>query len=243
MSPVQASDSARLSTFDYGQAVALQQALVAAKQRGDAPDGVWYLEHPPVITWNPGRGQKHLRLYPEDLINKGVALESCDRGGDVTYHGPGQLVGYPVIDLGKTKPPDRDLHAYLQALEEALIVALGSWTIEGSRCPGRTGVWTDDPGAGDAKALAKIAAIGVRVRRWVTCHGFALNVDCDLTPFREFIVPCGISDAGVTSMKEILGECVPGTRELVESVHRGLEASLGRPLARTYNGKDWLSNE
>lgn len=242
MSVVHAPDPTRLSTFDYGEAVVRQRALIEARQRGETPDGVWYLEHPPVVTWNPGRGQEHLRLEPEALRTRGVAVEACDRGGDVTYHGPGQLVGYPIIELRDGTPPGRDLHGYLHALEEALIVALRSWTIEGSRCSGRTGVWIDRAVDG-ATVSAKIAAMGVRVRRWVTGHGFALNVTCDLAPFREFIVPCGISDADVTSLKEILGERAPRSGDVVESVHRALEASLGRPLARTFNGKDWLTNE
>lgn len=242
--------TASLQRFAYTEAIARQLELVLARQRGETPDGVWYLEHHPVVTWNPGRGRQHLLVSEEDLALRGVALEACDRGGDVTYHGPGQLVGYPIVDLSSATPPSRDLHAYLRTLEDALIDALRSWEIVGTHSETGTGVWV--PERGDSARPAKIAAMGVRVRKWVSSHGFALNVSCDLTPFRDLIVPCGIASAGVTSLSERLGDSphgvLPGgfpveTADAVEPVHRALEARLGRPLARTYNGKDWWVDE
>ena len=203
----------------YARALALQRDLVRRRAAGELPDLVWYLEHDPVVTWGSKGGPEHLREPPERIAARGIDLFPTDRGGDITFHGPGQLVGYPIVSLGE----DRDLHRYLRGLEEALIRALGEHGLRGERVEGRTGVWV---GGG------KIAAIGVRVSRWITSHGFALNVDCDLGGF-DLIVPCGIADAGVTSLARELeraGRACPRAAELVPAVHRRLEEALGRPL-------------
>ena len=244
----------------YRPAFERQRELVSARLAGEVPDLVWYLEHPPVISFNPGRGDGHLRVAAERLDELGVALESTDRGGDVTYHGPGQLVGYPIVDLddraldggperdggpgldGGSAGSGADLHLYLRLLEEALIQTLAVWGLEGFRSEGRTGVWLGGP-----RGPAKIAAIGVRARRWVTSHGFALNISCDLSPFRDLIVPCGIADAGVTSMDEALMEALmetpggrsPGIDEVVPVLHERLESVLNRRLAVTFDGLEW----
>jgi lipoyl(octanoyl) transferase len=172
-----------------------------------------------VVTWGAKGGAQHLRVPPETLLGRGVALLPTERGGDITYHGPGQLVGYPIISLGE----DRDLHRYLRSIEEALIRALGEWGLRPGRVEGRTGVWVGD---------SKIAAIGVRVARWITSHGFALNVDVDLSGF-DLIVPCGIAGAGVTSLERELsraGRPCPTLPEAAAAVHLRLEEVLDRPL-------------
>jgi lipoyl(octanoyl) transferase len=215
-----------LDRIEYARALEIQRDLVRRRVEGELPDLVWYLEHEPVVTWGSKGGAGHLRRPAEEIEARGIAVIPTDRGGDITYHGPGQLVGYPIIDLGEV----RDLHRYLRALEEALIRALGDHGISGERVAGRTGVWVGGK---------KIAAIGVRVSRWVTSHGFALNVDGDLGGF-DLIVPCGIADAGVTSMARELareGRPAPGTKEAADAVHRRLEEVMGRPLVNFY-GKD-----
>jgi lipoyl(octanoyl) transferase len=184
----------RLGRIDYDDASRLQQELVEQRRRGEIPDTLLLLQHPPVITLGvrTHRDRGHVLATDAELSARGVALRESGRGGDVTYHGPGQLVGYPIFDLN---PDRRDLHRYVRDLEEALIQALADFGVTGSRIPGLTGVWVGNE---------KIAAIGVRVSRWVTSHGFALNVSTDLDYFR-LIVPCGIEDRGVTSLSRALG--------------------------------------
>jgi lipoyl(octanoyl) transferase len=218
---------ALLPRIDYVRALRIQEDLARRRAAGEVPDLVWYLEHEPVVTWgSKGGAADHLRRSAEEIRARGIAVLPTTRGGDITFHGPGQLVGYPIVSLGE----DRDLHRYLRALEEAIIQALRRWGIAGRRAAGRTGVWVGDPPDGPAK----IAAIGVRVSRWVTSHGFALNVDGDLAPF-DLIVPCGIADAGVTSISRELaraGRPSPPTEEVAEAVHESLEAALGRSLRK-----------
>ncbi len=176
----------------YGEATELQSRLVAMRRSGEIPDQLLLLEHPHVITMGTGSDPGHLVADETLREQMGVELHESTRGGDVTYHGPGQLVGYPILDL---KPDRKDLHRYLRDLEEVLIRVLDEYGIEGTRSEGYTGVWTD---------AGKVAAIGVRVSSgWITSHGFALNVATDLGYF-ETIVPCGISDRNVTSMEELL---------------------------------------
>jgi lipoyl(octanoyl) transferase len=178
----------------YDTALGWQQDLVTARKAGVAPDTLLLLEHPPVIT----RGVKvrssrtHVVASDDELAALGVALCDAGRGGDVTYHGPGQLVGYPIIDL---KPDRMDAHRYVRDLEQVLIRACASFGVEAARVPGVTGVWVGN---------AKVAAIGVRMSRWVTSHGFALNVSTDLDGF-SLIVPCGLADRGVTSLARLVG--------------------------------------
>ncbi len=176
-----------LGTREYGEAWALQRDLVAARQRDEIPDTLVLVEHPHVIT--AGRS-----AHRENLLALGdVPLFDIERGGDVTYHGPGQLVGYPIFLL---RAEERDLHRYLRNLEEALIRAVGRFGLSGDRKPGWTGVWT----AGGAR---KLASIGVAVKRWVTMHGFALNVSTDLSRFAA-INPCGLDASVMASVSSEL---------------------------------------
>lgn len=190
-----------LGTLDYQSALDLQRELVEQRKRGDIPDQLLLLEHPDVITLgvNNRSDRTHILESDEALAAKGIALFETGRGGDVTYHGPGQLVGYPIIDL---KPDRCDVHRYVRDLEEVLIRAVSDFGIEAGRVAGLTGIWVDAEGN-----KAKLAAIGVRISRWVTSHGFALNVATDLSRF-GLIVPCGIADKGVTSMERLLGHPV-----------------------------------
>lgn len=186
-----------LGTVDYQSALDLQRDLVEQRKRGEIPDQLLLLEHPHVITLGAKSRSDRSNVLASDaaLAEQGIALFETGRGGDVTYHGPGQLVGYPIIDL---KPDRCDVHRYVRDLEEALIRAVADFGIAARRIEGLTGIWTEDD---------KLAAIGVRISRWVTSHGFALNVATDLSRF-ELIVPCGIADKGVTSMEALLGHPV-----------------------------------
>lgn len=182
----------------YDESVALQQGLVDARKAGAIPDTLVLLEHPPVITLGVKvrNSRAHVLATDDELSAAGVLLCQSGRGGDVTFHGPGQLVGYPILDL---KPDRADAHRYVRDLEDVLIRVCATYGIEAGRQAGLTGVWVGDE---------KVAAIGVRLSRWVTSHGFALNVDPDLSHF-SLIVPCGIHDRGVTSLARLLGRSVP----------------------------------
>jgi lipoyl(octanoyl) transferase len=178
---------------DYGEALALQRRLAEARAEGEISDDLLILlEHPRVITLGRGARQSNVIESAEALAASGVELHEVERGGDVTYHGPGQLVGYPIIDLKRHK---QDLHWYLRQLEDVLLRALLSFDISGIRVPGYTGVWVED---------RKIASIGVHVTRWVTFHGFALNVCTDLSDF-DLIVPCGIDAVQMTTVERETG--------------------------------------
>lgn len=207
----------RLGRVEYDHAWAIQRELVASRQAGHAPDTLLLLEHPPVITLGRSGETAHLLGSDAELERRGVALVETDRGGDITFHGPGQIVGYAIVDLA---PRGRDLHRYLRDLESVLIRALAEFGIVAGRVEGLTGVWVGD---------AKVAAIGIRVARWVTHHGFALNVDTDLSYF-DLIVPCGIADRRVTSMKALLGDAID--REDVENALAcAFESVFGSDLA------------
>lgn len=183
----------RLGTMGYGAGLDLQRAVARARISGAIPEDVLLLvEHPPVVTLGRTAKQAHLTASGELLAARGVELFDVERGGDVTFHGPGQLVGYPIIDLKRHR---RDLHWFLRQVEGALIGTLGAFGIPGERSAGYTGVWTSG---------RKIASIGVHARDWVTWHGFALNVDTDLSYF-GLIVPCGIAGVDMTSMRRELG--------------------------------------
>jgi lipoyl(octanoyl) transferase len=191
----------RLGRVDYADGLELQKQLVEDRRAGRIADTLLLLEHPPVITLGvKARGRKtNILATPERLTEAGVAVFETGRGGDVTYHGPGQLVGYPIFDL----QPDRcDVHRYVRDLEEALILAVADLGVTATRVRGLTGVW-----AGPAGREEKLAAIGVRISRWITSHGFALNVAPDLDHF-DLIVPCGIADRGITSLEQLLGRSV-----------------------------------
>jgi lipoyl(octanoyl) transferase len=182
-----------LGQLGYEQALELQRNLARDRISGAIPQDLLLLvEHPPVVTLGRSSKAKHLVASPEFLQSKGVELFEVERGGDVTFHGPGQLVGYPIIDLKRHK---QDLHWYLRKLEEALINALADYGIPGERNTAYTGVWTRGK---------KIASIGVHARDWVTWHGFALNVTTDLSYF-DLIIPCGIDGVVMTSIGRELG--------------------------------------
>jgi len=176
----------RLGLVPYPEAWALQNRLADARRAGLAPDTLILLEHPPTYTIGRSGTRDHVFLTDSELAVRGITCLDVDRGGDVTYHGPGQLVGYPIFDLG----PQPDVGRYLRNLEDCLIETLADFGIAAGRLSGYTGVWIGD---------RKIAAIGVKVSQGVTTHGFALNVSTDLSLFTH-ILPCGIPDKGVTSM-------------------------------------------
>jgi lipoyl(octanoyl) transferase len=185
-------DVQRLGLVPYAEALRLQAELVKSRRDGSIADQLLLLEHPHVITLGTASSTDHILVSDEDRALLGIELFETGRGGDVTYHGPGQLVGYPIFDL---KPDRCDLHRYVRDIEEALILALRAFDLECDRKPGLTGVWLGEE---------KVAAIGVRVSSgWITSHGFALNVNTDLQ-FFDSIIPCGIRDHGVTSMKRAL---------------------------------------
>jgi lipoyl(octanoyl) transferase len=184
---------ADLGSLPYADALALQRGVARARISGAIADDVLLLvEHPPVVTLGRSSKQHHLLASPELLAARGIELFEVERGGDVTFHGPGQLVGYPVVDLKRHK---QDLHWYLRQVEEALIRGLAPFGIVGERSAGRTGVWTHG---------RKLASIGVHARDWVTWHGFALNVTTDLSYF-DLMVPCGIAEVQMTSMAREMG--------------------------------------
>jgi lipoate-protein ligase B len=186
----------QLGTIPYGTALELQRDVARRRIAGEIEEDVLLLlEHPPVVTLGRTAKEAHLLSSADRLRERGVETYEVERGGDVTFHGPGQLVGYPIFDLKRHR---RDLHWYLRQLEEALIVALSQVGIEGERSRGYTGVWTKG---------RKIASIGVHARDWVTWHGFALNVTTDLS-FFGLIVPCGIPQVQMTSVTREVGDAI-----------------------------------
>ena len=188
-------DVRNLDLVTYENGLQLQQKLVAMRQAEAIPDQLLLLEHPPVITLGRGGDRSHLLASPEALRAQRIRFFETERGGDITYHGPGQLVGYPILHLGEG---NRDVRKYVTQLEEVLIRTVARFGITASRVIGLRGIWVGN---------RKIAAIGVRIARWVTSHGFALNVDPDLEHF-AFITPCGIRDRGVTSIARECGRPV-----------------------------------
>lgn len=202
----------RLGRLGYREARALQREVVAARREERVPDTLLLLEHPPVITLGRSGSADHLLGSGTELAARGVEFVESDRGGDITFHGPGQVVGYAIVDLERR---GRDLHRYLRDLESVLIRALAELGIEAGRVEGLTGVWVGD---------AKVAAIGIRVSRWIAHHGFALNVDTDLSYF-DLIVPCGIADRRVTSIAELFGRPVD---------RADVEDALGRAFADVF---------
>ena len=181
-----------LGLIPYAEALALQSDLVGRRRTGDVPDQLLLLQHPHVITLGTASSRSHVLADESRRRELGIDLVDVGRGGDVTYHGPGQLVGYPILDL---KPDRKDVHQYLRDLEAVLVHTLDKMGIRGEPVPNLTGVWVDG---------RKIAAIGVRISSgWITSHGFALNVSNDLS-FFETIVPCGIQDVSVTSVSQEL---------------------------------------
>ena len=192
-----APDVRRLGRVPYADALALQKQLVEERREGRVGDMLLLVEHPHVLTLGVrgDGGRSHILATPDLLESRGVDVHETGRGGDITYHGPGQIVGYPIIDL---KPDRCDVHRYVRDLEEVIIRVAADYGLTGERVAGLTGVWVGGE---------KVAAIGVRIARWITSHGFALNVTTDLDYF-NLIVPCGIADRGVTSLSKLLGRAV-----------------------------------
>jgi lipoyl(octanoyl) transferase len=204
----------RLHLVTYENGMALQQKLVELRQREEIPDQLLLLEHPPVITLGRGGKLDHLLATPDSLQKSGVRFFETTRGGDITYHGPGQIVGYPILHLGEG---NRDVRKYVTNLEEVLIRTVAEYGITAARIEGRRGIWVGND---------KIAAIGVRIARWVTSHGWALNVNTNLDHFR-LITPCGLHGTGVTSIERELGRTVP-----VDEVREVLAAKFAEVFER-----------
>jgi len=196
-----------LGRVEYGAALQLQRELAAARKAGETPDHLLLLEHPHVITLGRNAHLENVLAGEEILRRAGISCFPTDRGGDVTYHGPGQLVGYPILDLREWK---RDVGAYVRAVEQVIIDTLEEFGIAAGRIPKLTGVWVDGK---------KIAAIGVHLSRWITSHGFALNVHTDLSYF-QYIVPCGLTKP-VTSMAQLGVRATLGEVSQVLAVHFG----------------------
>jgi len=188
-----------LGLIQYAEACALQKRIVAARKLGAIEDVLLFCEHPHVITQGRNAKREHLLASEHVLRQKGVEFFETSRGGDVTYHGPGQIVAYPILNLGVIR---RDVVWYVRMLEEAMIRATAEFGIEAGREAEKTGVWV-----GRGKSSEKLAAIGVHISRWVTSHGLAYNVSTDLRNF-ELIVPCGIADRKATSLEKVLGRRV-----------------------------------
>jgi lipoyl(octanoyl) transferase len=183
----------RLGLVAYAEGLELQRALVEERRAGRIPDTLLLLQHPHVVTVGVKKdGRRHILATPEQLAARGVEVFETGRGGDVTYHGPGQIVGYPILDLN---PDRRDVHQYVRDLEEVMIRVCADYGLAAGRVTGMSGAWIGE---------AKIGAIGVRISRWITSHGFAFNVTTDVD-FFNLIVPCGISDRGVTSLTQETG--------------------------------------
>jgi lipoate-protein ligase B len=197
-----------LGLVPYARGLELQRAIARARISGEiANDVLLLLEHPPVVTLGRSAKTQHLTASPALLAARGVELFEAERGGDITFHGPGQLVGYPIVNLRGHK---QDLHWYLRQIEAVLMDALGTFGIETQRSEGRTGVWTND---------RKIASIGVHARDWVTWHGFALNVSTDLSYF-DLMVPCGLAGVTMTSVANELGPDAPSLAVVAGAVTR-----------------------
>jgi lipoyl(octanoyl) transferase len=241
----------QLGTIDYATGLRLQQQLVSLRKEGQIGDVLLLLEHSPVITLGRNAKAANVIASPDFLAQRGVELFECDRGGDVTFHGPGQIVGYPIFDLRGHATPDGKRNTlgvieFVRRLEEVLIRTCTDFAIPTKRLPGLTGVWTDassgDDHVGTAasavrrgearcreeSAEAKIAAIGVHISRFVTSHGFALNVNTDLSYF-NLIVPCGITTKPVTSMQQELGKPLD-LNTVAESISRNFGAVFSRQM-------------
>ena len=211
-------DVRRLGVVPYAEALELQRALAEERRHDRIPDTLLLLQHPAVITLGVkgDGGRSHIVATPERLQALGIDVHETGRGGDITYHGPGQLVGYPILDL---KPDRQDVHRYVRDLEDVMMRVCADYGIEAGRIAGCSGTWV-----GEGKGAEKIGAIGVRISRWITSHGFAFNVHTNLDHFR-LIVPCGIRDRGVTSLAALLGRSVA-----MEDV----EAAFARHLADVF---------
>jgi len=203
-----------LGRVRYSDATKLQEELVASRRADEIPDTLLLLEHPPVITFGRGADPAHVLAGEQELARRGIEIHDAGRGGDVTYHGPGQLVGYPIVELRSER---RDAHRYLRDVEQAVIDGVAEFDVSAERIAGLTGVWVGEE---------KLAAIGVRLSTgWITSHGFALNVRGDLAGFQT-IVPCGIRDRGVTSLARLTGRDL-AVREVAERIAPHVARVLG----------------
>ena len=217
-----------LGRTPYAEALERQRRCVDARREGATGDLLLLLEHPPVITCGRRADPAHLRLSKRELSARGLEVHSVSRGGDVTYHGPGQLVGYPIVDLAAREA--KDVLAFLRGIEQALVAALASLGIGAGTREGRTGVFVGAPparAAGPARDR-KIASIGIGVRRWISYHGFALNVTNDLAEF-EAIIPCGLHDVDMTSVARELGPRAPA--DLALRAREAVSEAFARWLA------------
>lgn len=225
-----------LGLIGYSEAWELQKRLVAARKADTIEDVLLFCEHPHVITLGRNGKRENLLASEHVLRQKGVEFHSTNRGGDITYHGPGQIVGYPILNLGVIR---RDVVWYVRMLEEAMIRATAEFGITAARVAGKTGIWVD--AAQSSSALAthhsplatseKLGAIGVHISRWVTSHGFAYNVSTDLR-FFDLIVPCGIADRKVTSLEKLLGRKVE-EKEVAPRIAKHLGELLGLEMQET----------
>ena len=209
-----------LGLIGYAEAYELQKRIVAARKADAIEDVLLLCEHPHVITQGRNGKREHLLVGEHVLRQKGVEFFETSRGGDITYHGPGQIVGYPILNLGEIR---RDVVWYVRMLEEAMIRATAEFGITTKRVAGKTGIWVDV-----GKTEEKLGAIGVHISRWVTSHGFAYNVSTDLR-FFDLIVPCGIADRKATSLEKLLGRAV-GKAEVAPLLGRHLGELFGREL-------------
>jgi lipoyl(octanoyl) transferase len=220
-----------LGRVDYSAALEVQQRLVDLRAEQRIGDVLLMLEHPPVLTLGRNAHRANILANDEELTRLGIHVHEINRGGDVTYHGPGQIVGYPILDLRGEFPGKKGPHLgaveYVRWLEEALIRTCAEYGVMTQRICGRTGVWTV---AGGSIAEKKIAAIGVHISRGITSHGFALNVTTDLRDF-NLIVPCGIRDAAATSLEEEIGSEDPDVPSLEQAMH-AVSRNIGRVFGR-----------
>lgn len=203
----------------FSDAVAFQERLLTARVAGSIPDVVLFLEHRPVVTLGARGRKQHLLVSPDQLARRGIDFAQATRGGDVTYHGPGQLILYPVLRLGDC---EADAHGYLSNLEEIALRTAADFGVRAFRREGKNGAWTDS---------GKIAAIGFRLKRWITQHGLSFNVNPDLSGF-ETIVPCGLVGEPVTSLAKILGPACPSLAQVRDAMSGHFETVCGRNLER-----------
>jgi lipoyl(octanoyl) transferase len=233
-----------LGRIPYAEALTVQQRLVAARKAGSIEDTLVLLEHPPVLTLGRNARRENIVASDELLRAKGVEVHEINRGGDVTYHGPGQLVGYPIVDLRGDLPNKRGPHLgpvdFVRLLEELLIRVCAEFRIPAQRIPKCTGVWTIPNGSIREK---KLAAIGVHVSAGVTSHGFALNVTTDLRDF-DWIVPCGIRDRGVTAIElESPLEPAPTMEDGINATSRAYSRTFGRQMLRVDSLEDLIGRQ
>jgi lipoyl(octanoyl) transferase len=209
-----------LGACEYLPSLELQRKVVQKRKSSEIPDSLLFVEYPHTITLGRGGNTEHLLAAASELKSRSVGYWETDRGGDITYHGPGQMIAYPILDL---KGLRRDIDWYLRCLEECIMETLVDFGIQGDRVAGATGVWVGDE---------KIAAIGVRTSQWVTSHGVALNVHTDLDYF-DLIVPCGLRSRGVTSLSKILGSRAPGLHEVKSRFTNHFGGIFGRSTRET----------